>query len=114
MFDHHIAVPPTVFPLLGLYIGPGKILDDPGGSHLPHHPQRTLNLPRLDLVGETSVDADQGVRGDHLLRRAQDDQDVGRADSPQDKERQGHPDEMSQPDTAQLGDAVSQEGTQSR
>ena len=65
--DHQIMVRPIIAPRTRLGIGPGKVFDNPGRAHFPHHRQRLFDLPRLHLIGQAGVDADLGVAGHDAL-----------------------------------------------
>jgi len=109
MADHYVAVMPAEFILLWLDVGPGEVLHDPRRSHASYHPQSALDLPCLYLVGEASVDAGDGVRGDHLLWRIEDDEDLWGADGPQDKDRQKHADQVGGFDVTHLSESPGSE-----
>lgn len=82
-------------------IGPGKEFYDPGCAHFPHHLQAALNLPFLNLVGQTGVDTHNRVGSLHHLRRAGDDQRSGRsqAGKQQDQQEQYAPTSHEENDT---------------
>ena len=88
MVHHLIRMCPVVATRLILNIGPGKILDDPGCTHLAHHCQALLDFPLLNFVGQTGVDTHLRVCGDHALLWPQGNVRRHKAVGPERKERQ--------------------------